>query len=318
MGRDRPAYSGPNPIYYFLSGMTTTQFTGVITALLTPFSGGKVSWPDLEGFVEGQIKAGIQGLVAVGTTGESPTLDTNEHIDVIRTVVKQAAGRVPVLAGTGSNSTAEAVSLTRAADQAGADGFLVVAPYYNKPGPEGLYHYFASIAEVTEKPIVLYSIPSRCGIEIDVPTICRLRENFPHVNHLKEAGGSCARVDQVREALGEDLVILSGDDALTLPFLSLGAEGVISVASNILIEPLVDLVHAARENDFARALTLHQRYLTLFQHLFLESNPVPVKYAAQKMGLISSSEVRSPLAPLQPSTIERLEAVLRQTGLLTS
>lgn len=296
--------------------MTTTKFTGVITALLTPFLEGKVAWPDLETFVEKQISEGIQGLVAVGTTGESPTLDTSEHLAVIQATVKQAAGRVPVLAGTGSNSTAEAVELTRASDKIGADGFLVVAPYYNKPTPEGLFHYFSSIAEVTEKPIVLYSIPSRCGIEIDLETICRLRAKYPHVNHLKEAGGSCARVDQVRSALGEDMVVLSGDDALTLPFLSLGAEGVISVASNILVKPLVDLVHAARENNFARALTLHHRYLPLFQHLFLESNPVPVKFAAKLMGLISSDEVRSPLSPLTPGSIAQITPLLQNLELI--
>ncbi|MCC5789202.1 MAG: 4-hydroxy-tetrahydrodipicolinate synthase [Opitutales bacterium] len=297
--------------------MTTTKFTGTLTALVTPMANGKVAWDDLERLTEHQIKEGIDGLVAVGTTGESPTLSTSEHLDVIRFMVEKSAERVPVLAGTGSNSTDEAISLTKAADQAGADGFLVVGPYYNKPSPAGMLAHFSALAEVSEKPFVLYSIPSRCGVAIEVETVSRLREKYPHVNHIKEAGGTCARVDELRQNLGDDMTILSGDDALTLPFLSLGAEGVISVASNILVKPLVEMVKLARANDFHAARKIHESYLPLFQALFMESNPGPVKAAARMLGLISSSEIRLPLAPVSQETEDYLENLLRELNLLS-
>ena len=295
--------------------MTTTKFTGTLTALLTPFSGGQIAWDDLANLVENQIKRGINGLVAVGTTGESPTLDTPEHLEVIRFIVKAAAGRVPVLAGTGSNSTGEAVSLSKAASEAGADGLLVVGPYYNKPSPEGMFQHFSAIAEATEKPIVLYSIPSRCGVPIALETIARLRARFPHVNHIKEAGGQCSRVSALRQELGDDMVILSGDDALTLPFLALGAEGVISVASNVLVEPMVELTRSALENNFARARQIHEKYLPLFEALFMESNPSPVKEVARRMGLIQSAEVRLPLCEVSPETANRLQSLLHELDL---
>ncbi len=290
--------------------MSNRTFNGVFTALVTPFQGGEVAFDDLGSLVDAQIAAGVAGLVPVGTTGESPTVSHGEHMDVVRAVIERAAGRVPVIAGTGSNSTREAVDLTRAAHDAGADGMLAVAPYYNKPSQEGLYQHFSAVAETTDRPIVLYSIPSRCVIEIGVGTVERLRARFPHVSHIKEAGGSCDRVDQLRHALGDSLTILSGDDGLTLPFISLGAKGVISVASNLVPAEMIELTRAAMASDMKRALDLHHRLSPLFKALFIEPNPVPVKYAMASRGMIRSSETRLPLTPMNDANRAHLDGVL--------
>ncbi len=295
--------------------MNTTQFYGVHTALVTPMRDGKVAWDDLDRLVETQVAQGINGLVAVGTTGESPTLDYDEHIEVVARVVKKVAGRVPVLAGTGSNSTDEAIELTQRAEAAGATGFLLVAPYYNKPSQEGLFLHFSKIAEATRLPIVLYSIPGRCGIEISTPTVARLRAKFPHVVGIKEAGGSCEKVSQLAMELGRDFVVLSGDDSLTLPFMACGAKGIISVASNLVVADLVKMVRLALDNNFAEALKLHQRYFPLFKDLFIEPNPVPVKHAMARAGLIGSAEVRLPLCGISDAARKQLEATLQKLGL---
>ena len=281
--------------------MAVKRFTGTITALVTPFRRGAIAFDELRALVEKQIAGGINAIVPVGTTGESPTLDHGEHIEVVRAVIEAAHGRVLVIAGTGSNSTAEAVSLTKRAHEAGADAVLQVSPYYNKPSQEGLFRHFSAVAEATDKPIVLYSIPSRTGIEIAVPTVERLLAHHGHVNHIKEAGGSCDRVDQLRQAMGEDLTILCGDDALTLPFMSVGARGVISVASNLLPNEICEMVRAALKNDFTTALGFHRRLYPLFKALFIEPNPVPIKTAMAHAGLISSPEVRSPLCEMTPA-----------------
>ncbi|MGB0344467.1 MAG: 4-hydroxy-tetrahydrodipicolinate synthase [Coraliomargarita sp.] len=286
------------------------DFSGVYTALATPMRDGQVAYADLESLIEHQLKGGIDGLVSVGTTGESPTLSNAEHIEVIRATVAAAAGRVPVIAGTGSNSTAEAVELTRQAEAAGADGFLVVAPYYNKPSQEGLFQHFSKIAEVTDKPIVLYSIPSRCGIEISVDVTARLYEAHPHVNCMKAAEGSCEKVTEYVRKLGPDYAVMSGDDGLTLPFMSAGATGVISVASNLVVAPLVEMVRAANANDFASARTTFLKYYPLFKAIFVEPNPVPVKYALARAGIIQSPEVRLPLSPLTGTSRELLDPLL--------
>lgn len=282
--------------------------------MITPFANGKPALEDLARFTEFQISNGINGLAVVGTTGESSTLSFDEQIEVIRCVVETARGRVPVIAGAGSNSTSEALHLTALAGETNVDGFLHVAPYYNRPTQEGIYRHFCEIAESTDKPIVLYSIPSRCGVEIGVETVVRLRKRYPHVNHIKEAGGACGRVDRLRDSLGDDLVILSGDDALTLPFMSLGARGAISVASNLVVADLAVMAKAALDNDYATARAIHQRYTPLFMNLFIESNPVPVKAALMRAGVISSEEVRLPLTPLEDrhrevlwKTLEALE-----------
>jgi 4-hydroxy-tetrahydrodipicolinate synthase len=281
--------------------MAVKRFTGVFTALVTPFKQGRVAFDELRALVEKQVAAGVDGVVPVGTTGESPTLDHAEHIDVVRAVVEAARGRIAVIAGTGSNSTAEAVSLTKRAHEAGVDGLLQVSPYYNKPTQEGLFRHYAAVAEATDKPVMLYSIPGRCVIEIAVPTVERLLARHPHVNHIKEAGGSCDRVDLLRQAMGDALTILSGDDSLTLPFMSLGAKGVVSVASNFLPAELVRLVRAAAKGDHATALAEHARLYPLFKALFIESNPVPVKTAMAHAGMISSPEVRAPLCEMTPA-----------------
>jgi len=286
------------------------EFTGAITALVTPFRNGQIAYDDLDRLVDAQIAGGIKGLVPVGTTGESPTLDNDEHIEVIRRVVARSAGRIPVLAGTGSNCTREAVELTRKAEEAGADAMLVVAPYYNKPSQEGLYRHFSAIAEATRKPIVLYSIPGRCGIEIAVQTVARLRAAFPHINHIKEAGGSCDRVDQLRQTCGESVTILCGDDGLTLPFIALGAKGVISVASNLFPAEIAKLCALALAGKRAEAIALHHRFQALFKNLFIEPNPVPAKYAMSKLRLIASPEVRLPLCELSDTNRAILDKTL--------
>jgi 4-hydroxy-tetrahydrodipicolinate synthase len=289
--------------------MKLRPLTGTITALVTPFSKGKVDYADLKKLVAFQIKGGIDGLVPVGTTGESPTLDYDEHLDVVRAVIAEARGRVPVIAGTGSNSTHEALHLTKLAHEAGADAMLLVAPYYNKPSQEGLFRHFSELAEATDRPIILYSIPGRCGIEIAVGTVERLRAKYPHVRWIKEAGGSVDRVDQLKQALGADLTVLSGDDSLTLPFMAVGAEGVISVASNLYVREIAQMVRLALADDFARARKLHRRLYPVFKSLFIEPNPVPVKVALVRAGVIGSAEVRSPLCEMSVAN----ERILLQT-----
>ena len=286
------------------------HFTGTYTALVTPFRQGAVAYEELRKLVDLQIKAGISGLVPVGTTGESPTVTHEEHLDIIRCTIQAARGRVPVIAGTGSNSTQEAIDLTKAADAAGADGLLLVAPYYNRPTQEGLFRHFAKIAEVTAKPIILYSIPGRCGVEISVPVIARLRARFPHVSHVKEAGGSVDRVDQIISALGDSVTVLSGDDSLTLPFMAVGAQGVISVASNLYPREVSRMVALALAHDYPKARALHRRLYPVFKTLFIESNPSPVKLAMRQAGLIRSEEVRLPLCPVSAASRKTLLASL--------
>jgi 4-hydroxy-tetrahydrodipicolinate synthase len=295
--------------------MKLRPLTGAITALITPFKNGSVAFDDLRTLVEAQIKAGIHGLVPVGTTGESPTLSYEEHMDVIRTTIEVSRGRVPVIAGTGSNSTHEAVELTKLSHEAGADAMLIVAPYYNKPSQAGLFRHFSELAEATDKPIILYSIPGRCGIEIGVPVIESLRAKYPHVCYIKEAGGSVDRVDQLKQAMGKDITVLSGDDSLTLPFMSVGAEGVISVASNLFAKEIVQLTELALGDEFAKAAKIHRKLYPVFKTLFIEPNPVPVKTAMAHAGRISSDEVRSPLCEMTKANREILLASLAPFGL---
>ncbi len=288
------------------------NFYGVLTAMVTPFQEGEVDWKGLDSFTEWQIQQGIQGLVPVGTTGESPTLNHEEHLQVVHRVVDKAAGRVPVIAGTGSNSTREAVAMTKLAHDAGVDGMLVVTPYYNKPSQEGLFQYFGAIAEETDKPIVLYSIPGRCVIEIEIDTLIRLREKYPHVNYIKEAGGKTERVCEIRQALGDDMSILSGDDSLTLPFTSVGAKGVISVASYLMPRPVVNMVKAATENDMAKATELNEQLYPLFVNLFVEPNPVPVKTAMKDANLIKTADVRRPLCAISDNNYQLVSETVKE------
>ena len=286
-------------------------FTGTYTAIVTPFRDGAVAYDELKKLVNFQIRGGISGLVPVGTTGESPTVSHEEHLDVIRCTIETARGRVPIIAGTGSNSTREAVDMTKAADEAGADGFLLVAPYYNRPTQEGLFRHFSEIAEATDKPIVLYSIPGRCGVEIGVKVIERLRAKYAHVAHIKEAGGSVDRVDQIISALGDSVTVLSGDDSLTLPFMSVGAKGVISVASNLYPREVGKLVAHALAGDYAKARALHRRLYPVFKTIFIESNPAPIKFAMARAGIIGSADVRPPLCDISDVSRDALVAVLK-------
>jgi 4-hydroxy-tetrahydrodipicolinate synthase len=289
-------------------------FSGAHTALVSPFRNGRFDAQAFQSLIASQVAAGISGIIPVGTTGESPTLDHDEHLAVIDQAVRAAAGRCLVIAGTGSNSTAEAVDLTQAAEKLGADAALLVAPYYNKPSQEGLYRHFGAIAESVKIPLVLYSIPGRCGIEIGVETTARLARDFANVRAIKEAGGSVERVNQLRAALPDDFEILSGDDSLTLPFLSVGAVGVISVASNLIPAAVVELVRLQLAGESAKALAIHQKFYPLFKDLFIEPNPVPVKFALARLGEMTA-DVRLPLCEMLPANAQRLTETLVRLGL---
>ena len=291
------------------------MFTGTYTAIVTPFKDGKVDELTFERLVRAQIKGGVDGIVPVGTTGESPTLSFEEHIYVIELAVKFAARKIRVLAGTGGNSTDEAVYLTIAAERAGANGSLQVAPYYNKPTQEGLFQHFRAIAYATKLPIVLYSIPARCGVEIGVDTVKRLARECENIVGIKEAGGNADRVSQLRAALGPKFVILSGDDSLTLPLMAVGAQGVVSVASNLIPREISHMVRAFAAGRPVAALKLHERFYPLFKDLFIETNPVPVKAALAMLGRIKE-EYRLPLVPMNPKNREMLRATLRSCGVL--
>jgi 4-hydroxy-tetrahydrodipicolinate synthase len=284
--------------------------------MVTPFKkGGKLDEPALERVVRDQVRGGVDGIVPVGTTGESPTLDYEEHVAVIKRSIEFAAGKLKVLAGTGGNSTSEAIYLTRMARKAGADGSLQVAPYYNKPTQEGLFQHFKAIAAATDLPLVLYSIPGRCGIEIGIDTVKRLAEACPTIVGIKEAGGSADRVSQLRAALGERFTILSGDDSLTLPFMAVGAHGVISVASNVIPKEVAQMVKSFGSGKLEAALKLHTKFYPLFKDLFIETNPVPVKAALAMLG-ICEEEFRLPLVPMSAKNREVLRATMKSCGVL--
>jgi 4-hydroxy-tetrahydrodipicolinate synthase len=291
------------------------MFTGTYTAIVTPFRDGAIDEAALTRLIQLQIKGGIDGIVPVGTTGESPTVNYEEHIRIIELSIKAAGGKLKVLAGTGGNSTSEAVYLTQEAERLGADGSLQVAPYYNKPTQEGLFQHFREVARQTKLSLVLYSIPGRCGIEIGVDTVKRLVAECPTIVGIKEAGGNADRVSQLRAALGPRFEILSGDDSLTLPFMAVGAQGVISVASNIIPKQVAQMVQAFSAGQIQKARSLHQKYYSIFKDLFVETNPVPVKAALAMMGLIQE-EYRLPLVPLSAKSREVLKNTLINTGVL--
>lgn len=291
------------------------MFTGTYTAIVTPFRNGSIDEAALEKLIRLQVKGQVDGIVPVGTTGESPTLDFDEHVRVVELAVKFAAGQTKVVAGTGANSTHEAIELTRAAEKAGADASLQVAPYYNKPTQEGLFQHFSAIATSSKLPLILYSIPGRCGIEIGVDTVARLAAAHRSIIGIKEAGGNPDRVSQLRQAVGQKFTILSGDDSLTLPFMSVGAQGVISVASNVIPKQVSSMVNAFASGDLRQAMRLHQKYYAVFKDLFVETNPVPVKAALAMMGVITE-EYRLPLVPLAPRSREVLAKTLTAAGIL--
>lgn len=292
------------------------KYEGLYTAIVTPFRNDRVDYDAFQALIEAQIKGGVDGIVPVGTTGESPTLSHREHSEVIRRAIEFAAGRCQVIAGTGSNSTVEAIEMTREAADMGADGTLQVCPYYNKPNQEGVYRHFKAIADSTDLPIILYSIPGRSGIEIAVNTVARLAADCPTVVAIKEAGGSVERVNQLVQALPEDFAVLSGDDGLTVPFISCGARGLVSVTSNVAPAEMKALVDAALSGDGTKALQLQKKYYPLMKGLMsLDTNPVPIKAALALRGDISW-EIRLPLVPLAEEKHETLAALLRSFNLL--
>ncbi len=293
------------------------KYEGLYTALITPFRDGVVDEKAFRALIDAQIEAGVTGIVPVGTTGESPTLSHREHSEVIRLAIEYAAGRCQVIAGTGSNSTAEAISMTREAAAMGADGTLQVCPYYNKPSQEGLYRHFKAVAECSDLPVLLYNIPGRSGVEIAVGTVARLAADCPTVVAIKEAGGSVDRVNQLVQAVPDDFGILSGDDGLTVPFIASGARGLVSVTSNVAPRQMKELVDAALSGDGKRTAELQKKYYPLMKGLMsLDVNPVPIKAALALRGDISW-ELRLPLAPLAEEKRAVLADLLRRFGLLS-
>lgn len=292
------------------------MFAGTFTALVTPFRNNQFDEQAFTSLIEAQVAGGVTGIVPVGTTGESPTLDHDEHLRVIELAVKVANGRVKVLAGTGSNSTKEAVEYTIEAEKLGADGALIVAPYYNKPTQEGVYRHYKAISDATKLPIMLYSIPGRCGIEIAVETVARLAKDCANIVSIKEAGGKVERVIALRAALPASFEILSGDDGLTVSFMKEGAVGVVSVASNIVPREVSDLVGTALAGRWEDAQSQHERLADLFTNLFIESNPAPTKQALAWQGRMTA-DVRLPLCELRPESQEKLKATLRGLQLIS-
>ncbi len=291
------------------------MFSGTYTALVTPFRKGYLDEDTLVKLVEWQIAEGVDGIAPVGTTGESPTLNFKEHLRVIEVVVQAARKKIKVLAGTGANSTSEAIELTEAAEKIGADASLQVTPYYNKPTQEGLYRHFKAIAAATKLPLVLYNIPGRCGVEIGLETCRRLATDCSNITSIKEAGGTPERVSQLRSLLPKTFSILSGDDSLTLPFMAVGAEGVISVASNVAPREVVRMVKAFSEGNILAAQKLHAKLYELFKNLFIETNPIPVKAALAMMGRIEE-EYRLPLCKISAANRKKLETTLKTLELI--
>ena len=287
------------------------MFRGTFTALVTPFRDGAIDVPAFEQLIETQIAAGITVIVAIGTTGESPTLSHEEREQAIRVAVAKANKRCLVLAGTGSNSTQHAIADTKRAGELGVDAALLVGPYYNKPSQEGLFRHFKAIADATSLPIMLYNIPGRCGVDIMPETVARLAKECRNIVSIKEASGSVERVGELRRQLPDAFTILSGDDSLTLPFMAVGAAGVVSVASNLFPSEVCGLVRAAESGDLKLAEKLHRKLLPLFKDLFIEPNPVPVKAALGWRGVMSS-EVRLPLCEMDEANQSRLRKTLEE------
>jgi len=287
-------------------------FKGTYVALITPFKDGVVDYDTLDKLVDFHIKAGIAGIVPCGTTGESPTLSHEEHDAVIARVIKRANGRIHIMAGTGSNSTAEAIRLTRHAEENGADSALVVAPYYNKPTQEGLYQHYKAIAESTKLPIVIYNIPGRCGVEIFPETIARLAK-IKNIQAVKHATGSMDGASALRALC--DIQILSGDDSMTLPLMSIGGTGVISVIANIIPKDTKALTAAALAGNYKKAEKLHRKLFPLSKNMFIATNPIPIKTAMGMLGMCSD-ELRLPMYPMDEALKQKLRASLVEYGLL--
>ena len=293
----------------------TPAFAGSYTALITPFSNGRVDEDAFRKLVEFQIESGTHGLVPVGTTGESPTLSHDEHDRVIELCIEQAAGRVPVIAGAGSNATAEAVRLARHAADAGADGVLIVSPYYNKPTQEGLYRHFTSVAEAVDVAVIAYDIPGRSIVRVDDANLVRMNAAFPNISGIKDATSEVGRPPRILNALGNGFAQLSGEDATTLPYLAGGGHGAISVTSNIAPKALADMHNAWKASDVKTAQAINARMIDLHDAMFCEASPGPVKYAAERLGLCSA-ETRLPLCEIADESKARVDAALRGAGLI--
>jgi 4-hydroxy-tetrahydrodipicolinate synthase len=290
-------------------------FQGSLVALVTPFRHGQVDEAKLRELVEFHVSHGTDAIVPCGTTGESPTLSHDEHKRVVEIVVETARGRIPIVAGTGSNSTAEAIDLTAHAKKAGASGALVVNPYYNRPTQEGLYRHFRAVAEAVDLPILVYNIASRTAVNVETDTLARLVKDCPNIVGVKEASGSLDQMTQVILACGPEFSVLSGDDVLTLPLMSVGGRGVISVIANLVPRETAEMTHAALASDWKLARELHLRLFPLSRAMFIETNPIPVKEAMAMMGMIEP-EYRLPMCRMSEANRQRLKAILDQQHLL--
>ena len=293
----------------------STTFQGSIVALVTPFRNGKIDESKVKELVELHVKHGTDAIIPCGTTGESPTLTHDEHRHMVELTVAAAAGRIPIIAGTGSNSTAEAIDLTKHAERAGASAALVVNPYYNKPTQEGLYRHFRAVAESSALPIILYNIQGRTAVNVETDTLARIVRDCPTIVGVKEASGSLDQMSQVILACGPDFSVLSGDDNITLPLLAIGGRGVVSVIANILPRETSDMVHAALDGDWKRARELHYRLFPLARAAFLETNPIPIKEAMAMAGMLEP-EFRLPMCRMSDANRDKLRGILRTYGLV--
>lgn len=291
------------------------QFKGAFTALVTPFKNNQVDEESYRAHIEWQIEQGIHGLVPCGTTGESATLSHEEHRQVIRICIDQAKGRVPILAGAGSNNTKEAIELTRFAKEAGADGALLISPYYNKPTQQGLVEHYRAIAKEVAIPMIVYNVPGRTGSNVLPQTLAKMNNEIPGVIGVKEATGNLKQVSEVIEYCGPEFIVLSGDDFTLLPTLAIGGHGVISVVSNIVPKQMSNLCSAFFANDLKQAKKIHYELSPLNRAMFIETNPIPVKTALSLMGKMAL-ELRLPLYPLQKNNLDRLRTILQESGLI--
>ncbi|MBU1124900.1 MAG: 4-hydroxy-tetrahydrodipicolinate synthase [Candidatus Omnitrophica bacterium] len=291
------------------------MFKGSIVAIVTPFKNGTVDEKKLSELIEFHIKNGTSGIVPCGTTGESATLSIEEHEKVIESTIVQVKKRVPVIAGTGSNSTAEAIVLTQHAAKAGADASLQVSPYYNRPTQRGLYQHFKAVADAVKIPLILYNIASRTGVNIEPETLARLAGDCKNIVAVKEASGNLEQMSKIKKLCGDAFDLISGDDSLTLPVLSVGGTGVISVVANIVPREVADLVAAFQRGDIAKAQEIHYRLLPLVKAMFIETNPIPVKTAMGLLGLCEP-DLRLPMSEMMPDNLEKLKVALKEYGLL--
>lgn len=290
------------------------MLSGCLVAMITPFRDGEIDEPALRELVRFHLRNGTDGLVPCGTTGESVTMTEDEQLRVIQIVVEEVNHKIPVVAGTGTNSTAKTIKMTRSAQKVGADGALLVTPYYNKPTQEGLYRHFEAVAKATDLPLLLYNVPSRTSVNMAAETTARLAK-IPTMLGIKEASGSMDQVSQIVENVRPDFAVLSGDDSLTLPMLALGGVGVVSVVGNIAPSAMSELVRAYLQGNVARARELHYQLFDLCRAMFIETNPIPVKTAAGILGMCSS-DLRLPLTPMSEANRQKLEAVLKSSPVL--